>query len=80
MYTAAIFLAVCLFIAYVARAVKTYHELKQFGGHWSAGWSRLWMLQTQGSGEMNKRFTELNRKYGELHRTCRKIKTARYAL
>lgn len=68
MYAAAKLVAVCLFVGYVVRAIKTWYNLRQFGGHWSAGWSRLWMLRTQGSGEMNKRFTELNRQYGGLHR------------
>lgn len=49
----------------VAHSVRTYRSLSQFGGHWSAGWARLWLLRTQSSGEMNKIFTDINRKHGE---------------
>lgn len=49
----------------VVRSVRRYYALKAFGGHWSAGWSRLWLLKTQSSGYMNKTFTEINRKHGE---------------
>lgn len=49
----------------VVRSIRRYYALKAFGGHWSAGWSRLWLLKTQSSGYMNKTFTEINRKYGE---------------
>ena len=58
-------LAIGLAIVYVARSVRTYLSLKQFGGHWSVGWSRIWLLRTQGSGYMNKTFTEINDTYGE---------------
>jgi hypothetical protein len=53
-----------LVVLYIVRSVRTYLSLKQFGGHWSAGWSRLWLLKTQSSGEMHKRFAALNRKHG----------------
>lgn len=65
MVSAAYFLVAALAVAYVVRSVRTYYSLKQFGGHWSAGWSRLWLLNTQSSGEMHKRFAALNRKHGE---------------
>jgi len=65
MVAAAYFLVAAVALALVVRSVRTYYSLKQFGGHWSAGWSRLWLLNTQSSGDMHKRFTALNRKYGE---------------
>lgn len=65
MVSAAYFLVAALAVAYVVRSIRTYYSLKQFGGHWSAGWSRLWLLSTQSSGEMHKRFAALNRKHGE---------------
>ena len=68
MVSAALLLGIAFFAIYVVRTVRTYYSLKQFGGHWSAGWSRLWLLRTQGSGEMNLRFTAINKKYGE---SCR---------
>jgi len=65
MVAAAYFLVAAVTLALVVRSIRTYYSLKQFGGHWSSGWSRLWLLNTQGSGEMHKRFAALNRKYGE---------------
>lgn len=47
------------------RRCQRHHALRHFGGHWSAGWSRLWLLKSQGSGEMNKIFSAINEKYGE---------------
>ncbi|KAK0248246.1 hypothetical protein LTR91_017356 [Friedmanniomyces endolithicus] len=61
-------LGLALLALYLVRAIRTYYSLSHFGGHWVAGWSRLWLLRTQGSGEMNRRFTEVNRKYGSTAR------------
>ncbi|KAK5724043.1 hypothetical protein LTR17_013705 [Elasticomyces elasticus] len=68
MFAATLGLGLALFALYAVQAIRTYYSLKQFGGHWSSGWSRLWLLRTQGSGEMNKRFTEINREYGSTAR------------
>lgn len=65
MFAATLGLGLALLALYIVREIRTYTSLKQFGGHWTSGWSRLWLLRTQGSGEMNKRFTEINLKYGE---------------
>lgn len=65
MVAAAYFLVAAVALAFVVRSVRTYYSLKEFGGHWSSGWSRLWLLNTQSSGEMHKRFAALNRKHGE---------------
>jgi len=65
MASAAYFLAAALAVVLIVRSIRTYLSLKQFGGHWSAGWSRLWLLKTQSSGEMHKRFAALNREHGE---------------
>jgi hypothetical protein len=56
---------IALATIFVVRKAKRYRSLQAFGGHWSAGWSRLWLLQTGMSGQMNKRFTEITDKYGE---------------
>lgn len=64
MVSATLLLLVALFAALVARKTQRWYALQAFGGHWSAGWSRLWLLQTQKSGHMNKIFTDINRKYG----------------
>lgn len=66
MLSLTLLLGIALFAFHVARCVKTYNSLKDFGGHWSAGWSRLWLLKTQSSGYMNKIFTEVNQKHGKL--------------
>jgi hypothetical protein len=67
--TAIVILAIGLAVLYTISSIRTYYSLKAFGGHWSAGWSRIWLLRTQSSGEMHKVFTDLNRKYGESHGT-----------
>lgn len=65
MSSALVLLLAALLTTFVARKVRTYYALRQFGGHWSAGWSRLWLYQAQSSGEMNKIFTEINREHGK---------------
>ena len=65
MLSAALILAIALVASYVVQSVRTYYALKDFGGHWSAGWSRIWLLRTGSSGYMNKTFTAVNHKYGE---------------
>lgn len=65
MLPASLLLAIALLALYVLRSVKTFASLRHFGGHWSAGWSRIWLLRTQSSGHMNKTFTAVNDQYGE---------------
>ena len=65
MIAAPLLLAIALFALYVFRSVRTFYSLKHFQGHWSVGWSRIWLLRTQGSGQMNKIFTAVNDQYGE---------------
>lgn len=65
MPSTALVFSLLLLALYVAQTVRTYLSLRQFGGHWSVGWSRIWLLRTGSCGEMNKRFTEVNIKYGE---------------
>jgi hypothetical protein len=55
---------IVLVAIYVFRNVNTYVELREFGGHWSAGWSRLWLLRCHRSGNMHKKFTKINEEYG----------------
>ncbi|KAM0811293.1 putative Cytochrome P450 monooxygenase aba1 [Seiridium cardinale] len=61
-------IGVVLFTWLARRLIKRNRALGDFKGHWSSGWSRLWLLNTQGSGEMNKRFTQLNKDYGSTAR------------
>ncbi|KAF2479207.1 putative P450 monooxygenase [Neohortaea acidophila] len=68
MVSAAAFCLLALVAFYVVRSVRIFCSLRRFGGHWSVGWSRLWLLRTQGSGQMHKRFTEVNNKYGSTAR------------
>lgn len=65
MVSTTLILAVAFLAFYVVRSVKIYYSLSHFGGHWSAGWSRIWLLRTQGSGQMNKIFTAVNDQHGE---------------
>ena len=65
MLPATLLLAIALFVFYVIHCLRTFFYLRHFGGHWSAGWSRIWLLRTQGSGQMNKIFSAVNEKYGE---------------
>ena len=61
----AVVLAVALALAFaVFRKVRQFYALKEFGGPWSAGFSRLWLLWANGSGKMNTVFTQVNDKYG----------------
>lgn len=64
MLSIALVAGITLAFLYVVRHVQTYLELRDFGGHWSAGWTRVWLLRCHLSGEMNKRFTTINDKYG----------------
>ncbi|KAF2214085.1 hypothetical protein CERZMDRAFT_38503 [Cercospora zeae-maydis SCOH1-5] len=61
-------LVLAVFAVFIIRKTRRYCALKHFGGHWSTGWSRLWLLKTQGSGRMNRIFTDVNRKYGSTAR------------
>lgn len=70
MLSTVLLVSLALVAIYVVRATSRNNALKQFGGHWSAGWSRIWLLRTQGSGEMNLRFTALNQKYGRCCCCC----------
>lgn len=63
--TTTLLVAVALVGFYVLRSLKIYSSLSHFGGHWSAGWSRIWLLRTQGGGQMNKVFTAVNDRHGE---------------
>lgn len=65
MVSAALIAVLALLGFYALRSIKIYLSLKHFGGHWSAGWSRIWLLHTQSSGQMNKIFTAVNDQYGE---------------
>ena len=65
MIPATLALAFVFLTLYVIQSIRTFYSLKHFRGHWSTGWSRLWLLRTQGSGQMHKLFTEINNKYGE---------------
>ena len=48
----------------VYRTLRQYYALKEFGGPWSVGFTRLWLLWANGCGKMNLVFTEVNDKYG----------------
>lgn len=65
MIPASLVLVIALFAIYVLRSVRIFYSLKHFPGHWSAGWSRIWLLRTQSSGQMHKVFTAVNKQHGE---------------
>ncbi|KAK8214786.1 hypothetical protein M8818_002369 [Zalaria obscura] len=56
--------------AIVVRKTRKYYALEQFRGPWSSGFSRLWLLHANASGEMHKYFTEVNDKYGATARVA----------
>lgn len=64
MLSAAALVFLALLSLFIADRIRTYAGLRQFGGHWSAGWSRVWLLNASASGQMHKRFTNLNDEYG----------------
>lgn len=67
----ALVLGVGLFLAItVIRKLRQYYALKDFGGPWSVGFSRLWLLWANGSGKMNIVFTKVNDTYGPTARVA----------
>ncbi|KAF4552638.1 Cytochrome P450-like protein 11 [Elsinoe fawcettii] len=61
----ALVFAIGAFLLYrIILKVKQYFSLKNFGGHWTAGWTRLWLLRVNSSGKMNEYFRDINEKYG----------------
>jgi len=60
--------AVAALVVYAAaRTIQQYLALKQFQGPTIAGFTRLWLLKANSSGEMHKAFTDINNQYGESH-------------
>lgn len=66
MLSLALIATVILFSLYILRHIKTYLELRDFGGYKSVGWTRLWLLRCHLDGKMHTEFTEINNKYGML--------------
>lgn len=64
MASVALLLLVAALSYLLFRSLRQYNGLKAFGGHWAAGWTRLWLYTTVSSGKMNIYFTEVNDKYG----------------
>ncbi|KAF2442588.1 putative P450 monooxygenase [Karstenula rhodostoma CBS 690.94] len=64
---------IALVSVYIFRNVKTYLELRDFGGPWSAGWTRLWLLRCHLSGSIHTKFTEINNKHGSTARVAPKM-------
>lgn len=64
MLPVALIVALGLLFLYAVRTLQQYWALSEFKGPWIAGFSRLWLLRANGSGEMNLVFTEINDKYG----------------
>lgn len=56
---------VALFVYIAARTIQQYSALKEFRGPRIAGFTRLWLLRANSSGEMNKAFTHINDQYGK---------------
>lgn len=53
-------------VAYLALlTLQQYHALNDFGGPRIAGFTRLWLLKANSSGEMHKTFTKINDEYGK---------------
>jgi hypothetical protein len=55
--------AFCVYVVF--RTLRQYYALKDFGGPWCVGLTRLWLLWANGCGKMHLVFTEVNDKYGE---------------
>lgn len=56
---------VALLLYLVACTLQQYLALKDFNGPRIAGFTRLWLLRANSSGEMNKAFTTINDQYGK---------------
>lgn len=62
--------ASAVLLVYIAvLTIKQYLALKEFKGPFVAGFTRLWLLRANSSGEMNKAFTHINDEYGMSMRT-----------
>ncbi|KAJ9632240.1 hypothetical protein H2203_000644 [Taxawa tesnikishii (nom. ined.)] len=70
MLSAAVLLGVAAFIIFVIRKIRKYYALSAFRGPWSSGFSRLWLLKANASGEMHKYFTAVNDNYGPTARVA----------
>lgn len=66
----AVSLIVILLARFITTKIRAYNALSHFKGPWSTGFSRLWLLRVNASGEMHKYFKEVNDKYGAFHRYC----------
>ncbi|PNS20907.1 Isotrichodermin C-15 hydroxylase [Sphaceloma murrayae] len=64
MLSAVLLVLAALVLYRVYRTLRLYYNLRDFGGHWAAGWTRLWLLRVNSSGKMNEHFREINEKYG----------------
>lgn len=62
--------AVTLLVLWALRKYRQSLALKEFGGHWTTRWTRLWLLRAHSSGRMNHIFTEMNDKYGGSEYLC----------
>ena len=52
----------------ITTKIRAHNALSHFKGPWSTGFSRLWLLRANSSGEMHKYFKAVNDKYGILPR------------
>ncbi|KAF2104274.1 putative P450 monooxygenase [Rhizodiscina lignyota] len=62
-----LFLSLFVTLYFIHRA-RTYRALAQFGGPWSTGWSRLWLLRATASGIMQSYFKDVNDRFGSTAR------------
>lgn len=65
MWSISLIVVVTLVSVYIFKNVKTYLELRNFGGPWPAGWTRLWLLRCHIRGSIHTTFTDINDKYGK---------------
>lgn len=59
-----LYLSILLLLWYIGSSIQSWYRLRKYPGPFSAKFSYIFIAKTQRSGVMNKRYSEVNEKYG----------------